>query len=154
MIKNLIEAYFIKITIKRSKWLLCCSSNPNKLHILSNLQELSNGIDIYSNRHENILLMGGLNVDAKDGNLLLFCKQCKLKLLKNHPTCSKNFKNPSGTDLLITNSGKSFEGTCTILKLKEKHKYLPPKVIQHSGYNYFDYAILVKVFINRQNTQI
>ena len=122
---------FIEVRIKGSKWLLCCSYNPNKLHISLHLQELSNEIDSYSNKYENKLLMGDLNIDVKGTNLLLFSNQYKLKSLNKHPTYSKNFNNPSGTDLLTTNSVKSFGSSCTATVLKEKYKSLPPKVMQH-----------------------
>ena len=50
--KNLKEPFFKKIRIKINKWLLCCSYNPNKLQILSQLQELSNRSDSYYNKYE------------------------------------------------------------------------------------------------------
>ena len=78
----------------------------------------------------------------------------QIKMLNKHPTCSNNFNNPSGTDLLITNSGKSFESTCPATVLKEKHKCKPPKVIQHRDYSNFEYAILVKIFVNKQSSLV
>ena len=63
-IKNQIEAFFVEIGIRNSICLLCCSYNPSKLQIASNIQEISNGIDAYCKKYENILLMGDFNVDV------------------------------------------------------------------------------------------
>ena len=57
---------------------------------------------------------GWFNVDVKEANLHLFCNQYKLKLLSKNLTCYKNFDNPSSIKLLLTNSGKSLESTCTV----------------------------------------
>ena len=114
IIKNQIEAFFVEIRIRNSIWLLCCSYNPNKLQIASHIQEISNGIDAYCRKYENILILGDFNVDVKKVSLHLFCNQYKLKLLNKDPTCYKNIDNPSCIDPLLTNSAKSFESTCTI----------------------------------------
>ena len=110
-------------------------------------------IDAYCNKYENMLIMGDFNVDVKEVSLHLFCNQYKLKSLNRDPTCYKNIGNPSRIDLLLTNSAKSFEITCTIetglsdfhklvvTVLNEKHERMPPKVIQHRDYKKFDYAI-------------
>ena len=142
----------MEIRIKNSIWLLCCSYNPNKLQVASHIQEISNGIDAYFNKYENILIMGHFNVDVKEVNLRLFCNQYKLKSLNKDPTCYKNIDNSSCIDLLLTNSAKSFESTCTIetglsdfhklvTVFNEKHKLVPPKVIQYRDYKRFSYAI-------------
>ena len=54
------------------------------------------------------------NADVKEVSLHLFCNQNTLKSLSKDPTCYKNIDNPSCIDLLLTNSVKSFESTCTI----------------------------------------
>ena len=143
IIKNQIEAFFVEIRIRNSIWLFYCSYNPSKLQIASHIQEISNGIDAYCNKYENILIIGDFNVDVKEVSLHLFCSQYKLKSLNKDPTCYKNIDNPSCIDLLLTNSAKSFESTCTIetglsdfhrlvvTTLNEKHKRMPPEVTQY-----------------------
>ena len=123
------------------------------LQIASHIQKISNGIDAYCKKYENILIIGDFNVDVKELSLHLFCHQCKLKSLNKDSTCYKNIDNPSFIDLLLTNSAKSFERTCTIETglsdfhklvvpvLNEKHERMPPKVIQCRNYKKFDYAI-------------
>ena len=97
--------------------------------------------------------MGDFNVDVKEVSSRLFRNQYKLKSLNKDPTCYKNIDNPSCIDLLLSNSAKSFESTCTIetglsdfhnlvvTVLNEKHERLPPKVMQYRNYKKFDYAI-------------
>ena len=94
--------------------------------------------------------MGDFNVDVKEVSLHLFYNQYKLKSLNKDPTCYKNIDNPSSIDLLLTNSAKSFESSCTIetgfsdfhklvvAVLNEKHERIPPKVIQYRDYEKFD----------------
>ena len=83
----------------------------------------------------------------------LFCNQNNLKSLNKDPSCYKNIDNPSHIDLLLTDLVKSFESACTIetgssnfhklvvTVLNEKHKRMPPKVIQYRDYKKIDYAI-------------
>ena len=143
----------MEIRIRNGIWLLCCSYNPNKLQIASYIQEISNGIDTYVHKYKNILIMGDFTVDVKDVSLQLFCNQYKLKSLNKDPICHKNSDNPSCTDLLLTNSAKSFKSSCTIetglsdfyklvaTVLNEKHGQMSPKVNQYRDYKKFDYAI-------------
>ena len=56
----------MEIRIRNSIWLLCCSYNPNKVQIASDIQEISNGTDTYCNKYENILTMGDFNVHVKE----------------------------------------------------------------------------------------
>ena len=100
--------------------------------------------------------MGDFNVDVKEVSLNLFCNRCKLKSLNKDPACYKNIDNPSSIDLLLTNSAKSFESSCSIgagfsdfhklvvTVLNEKHEWVPPKVLQYIDYKMFGYAIFNK----------
>ena len=113
----------MEIRTRNSIWLLYCSYNPDKLQIASYIQEISNGIDAYCSKYKNILTMGDFKVDVKEVSLHLFCNQYKLKSLNKDPTCYKNIDNPSCIDLLLTNSAKSHESTCTIeTGLSDFHK--------------------------------
>ena len=72
---------------------------------------MSNGVDAYCNKSENITIIGNFTVDVKEVSLHLLCNQYKLKSLNKDPTCYKNIDNSSCIDLLLTNSAKSFEST-------------------------------------------
>ena len=97
--------------------------------------------------------MGDFNADVKEVSLHLFCNQYKLKSLNKDPTCYQNIDNPFCIDLLIINSAKSFESTCTtenglsdfhklvVTVLNEKYERMPPKAIQYIDHKKFDYTI-------------
>ena len=123
------------------------------MHIVSHLQEKSNGTDACCNKYENISIMSNFNVVVKEVSLPLFCSQYKLKSLNKDPSCYKNIDNTSCIDLLLTNSAKSFESACTIetdlsdfhilafTVINEKHERMPPKIVQYRDYKMLDYAI-------------
>ena len=67
--------------------------------------------------------MDDFNVDVKEVSLHLFCNQNKLNSLNKDPNCYKNIDKPSCIDILLTNSAKSIESTCTIeTGLSDFHK--------------------------------
>ena len=74
---------------------------------------MSNGVDAYCNKSENITIIGNFTVDVKEVSLHLLCNQYKLKSLNKDPTCYKNIDNSSCIDLLLTNSAKSYSETST-----------------------------------------
>ena len=111
---NDIEAFFIEINMKGNKWLICCSYNPNRIFVSRYLDHIAKGIDTYSKKYEKILLMGDFNMELKEANMTIFCKQYKLKVLNEEPTSFKNYTNPSCIDLYLTNCPKSFQSTLTI----------------------------------------
>ena len=55
-----IEAVFIELNFWKKKWLLSCSYNPNKNKISNHLQRFRNSLDLYSEKYENIILIGDL----------------------------------------------------------------------------------------------
>lgn len=136
--KNLKEPFFKKIRIKINKWLLCCSYNPNKLQILSQLQELSNRSDSYYNKYEKSFFHGWFLWRGKGNKFALVAQSMQINI--------RNFKSPSCVDLLLTNSGKSLESYCTaktgpsdfhelvVIMIEEKHEYLPLTVIGFRDY--------------------
>ena len=147
---NDIEVFFIEINIKRHKWLICCSYNPNRIFVSGHLNHIAKGIDTYSKKYEKILLMGDFNIELKEANMTTFCNQYKLKILNEEPTCFKNFTSPSCIDLYLKNCPKSLRSTLTletglsdfhkliVTILKVKHEKVPPKFIHYRGYKNFD----------------
>ena len=109
-----IECLFIKINIRKKKWLFCCSYNPNKNNISKHLHCLSKGLDTYISQYDNIMLLGDLNVESSDPVLNDFCNVYNLFSLVKEPTCFKNPYNPSCIDLFLTNRPRSFQNTLTI----------------------------------------
>ena len=74
-----IETFFIEILLKSCKWLICCSHNPNRTNVATDLVEIGKALDTYSRIYENMLLIGYFNVQPDEANMKTFCNQCKLK---------------------------------------------------------------------------
>ena len=90
--------------LKKRKWLICCSYNPNKHNISKHIDTLSESIDLFSFNYENILLMGDFNAYLDNAVLKDFWNLYNLTSLINKANCYKNPNNPSCIDLLLTNS--------------------------------------------------
>ena len=54
------------------------------------LQRFKNSLDLFSAKYENIILIGGFNVNPEDSNMETFCGSYELKNLIKVPTCHKN----------------------------------------------------------------
>ena len=55
--RNNSEYFFIEINLRKKKWRLCCSYNPNK-NSISAYREL----DLHSSNYENFILLRNLNI--------------------------------------------------------------------------------------------
>ena len=138
-----IEALFIELNFRKRKWLPSCSYNPNKNNISNHLQRLRNSLDLYSAKYENIILIGDFNVSPEESHMETFCESYGLKNLIKVPTCYKNPQNPSGIDLILTNSPLSFQSSGVVeTGLSDFHKMnatvmkttfqkLDPKIIHY-----------------------
>ena len=140
---NDIEAFFVEINLKGNKWLICCLCNPNRTFV-SNLQDhIAKGINTYSKKYEQILLMGDFYAGFTEANMSAFCNEYKLKGLNKEPTYFQNNMNPSCMDFFLANYRTSFEITLTIetslsdfhklivTVLKISHDNVPSKIIQY-----------------------
>ena len=58
--------------------------------------------------------MGDFNTEPHDTYKEDFCLNYNLSNLIKEPTCFKNIENPSGIDLILTNSPKSFQHSMAI----------------------------------------
>ena len=92
----------------RKKWLICRCRNPHKNLINYNLQELTKGIQIYSNNYDDILLVGDFNAEVSETSFSSFCKLYEIKSIISQSTCYKNPTNPLCIDLFLTNSPNIF----------------------------------------------
>ena len=72
---------------------------------------MSKGLDTYFSQHDNIILLGDLNVESSDAVLKDFCNVYNLFSLVKEPTCFKNPYNPSCIDLFLTNRPRNFQNT-------------------------------------------
>ena len=136
-----VECLFVEINIRKKKWLLCCSYNPHKNNISNHLHHLNKGLDVYLKHYDNLLILGDLNSDLKDGCLNAFSNVNNLKSLNKEPICFKNPNNPSCIDLLLTNRSRYFQNTSTTeTGISEFHKLVVTmlKIIQYRNYKTFN----------------
>ena len=56
-----IEAFYVELTVRKNKWLLCCSYNPNKTFITKHLAEIGRNRDLFSSKYDNFILLGDFN---------------------------------------------------------------------------------------------
>ena len=121
--KMRIEGFFVEQKLKRKKWLLCCSYNPNFSQILFHLNELGKNLDTSTSKYDNIILLGDFNTEPTDAALSNFCEIYNFENLIKDKTCFKNPNQPSCIDLIITNRSKSFQNSMVIEKgLSDFHK--------------------------------
>ena len=99
----------MEINLRKQKWLIYSSYNPNKHNISKHIEALSKSIDLFSSDYENILLMGDFNAGLDNAVLKDFCNLYNLTSLINRAICYKNPNDPSCIDLLLTTSPKYFQ---------------------------------------------
>ena len=144
-----IEGFYVEINLRKQKWLICCSYNPNKHNISKHIEALSKSIDLFSSNYENVLLMGDFNAGLDNAVLKDFCNLYNLTNLINKATCYKNANNPSCIDLLLTNFPKYFQNSSVIetglsnfykmevTMMKTNFRKLEPKITNYRNYRYF-----------------
>ena len=144
-----IEGFYVEINLRKQKWLICCSYNPNKHNISKHIEALSKSIDLFSSDYENILLMGDFNAGLDNAVLKDFCNLFNLISLINKATCYKNPNNSSCIGLLLTNFPKNFQSLSVIetglsnfhkmviAAMKMNFRKLEPKIINYRNYRYF-----------------
>ena len=98
-----IEGFCIEINIRKKKWLLVCTYNPNKNLISNHLKEIGKNLDNYSSKYDNFILLEYLNSEPTESAVRDFCQICGCKNLIKVNTCFKNPEKPSCIDLIITN---------------------------------------------------
>ena len=86
-----IEGFYIEINLRKKKWLLCGSYNPNRDNIGNHLDSLSRNLALYSSSF----------FDTFDVTSLI-----------KELACYKNSDNPSCIDLILTNKPLSFQNSC------------------------------------------
>ena len=79
-----IESFYIEINIRKKKWLLVGTYNPNKKLISNHLKEIGKKLDIYSSKYDNleiysskydnIILLGDLNSEPTESAVKDFCE--------------------------------------------------------------------------------
>ena len=101
--------------MRSKKWLISCSYNPNVNSIQKHLSQISRGIDFYSTKYENFIVMGDFNIDISSlgvgfDKLSEFINLFDLTNLIKENTCITK-DHQSTIDLILTNRPLSFQKT-------------------------------------------
>ena len=161
------EGMFVKVTIKKQKWLICCSYNPHLNNINEHLEKLQISLDAIDIDYNNILVLGDLNCEIEKQPLVDFCEGLNLKAMINLPTCFKNPERPTCIDHMLTNKPNHFQKTAytittgisdyhkmTLIILNENFEKLPPKIITYRSYRTFNensFRMKLNLIINTEN---
>ena len=144
-----IESFFIEINIRKKKWLLVGTYNPNKNLISNHLKEIGKNLDNYSSKYDNFILLGDLNSEPTESAVKDFCEIYSCKNLIKDKTCFKNPLKPSCIDLIITNRPKSFQNSVTVetglsdfhkmtlTVMKVFYKKQKPNIVTYRNYKHF-----------------
>ena len=81
-----IEFLLVDNDLRKRKWLLNGSFNPNKSHISHHLECLNSLLGEHSKKHENFFFIGDFNVNTSDSSMKEFCSFNGHKNLINEPT--------------------------------------------------------------------
>ena len=103
-----IETLSVAVNLRKGKWFLNCSYNPNQNSISNHLECLNRLIDEHSSSFDNFIFIGDFNVSTNHNSMINFCDLNSLRNLINVPTCYKNFDNPTSIDLVLTNAQLTF----------------------------------------------
>ena len=140
-----VENIFIEKKLRSKKWLLSCSYNPNLTLLNNHIQNISKGLDFYSSKYGNFIVLGDFNADTSNTTISEFCAT-NLKILIKEPTCFKILENPTCIDLVLTNRLKCFQNSnvfetrlsdfhkLTFTVLKAYFQKQKPKVIKYRNY--------------------
>ena len=102
------EAFYVELTVRKNKWLLCCSYNPNKTFITKHLAEIGRNQDLFLSKHDNFILLKDFNSPPREQLIRDFCHVYNCQNIIKDKTCFKNPRNPSCVDLFITNRPKFY----------------------------------------------
>ena len=83
---NEIENIFIEINLRSKKWLISGSYNPKLSHIKNHLQEIGKGLDYYSSKYKNLIVLGDFNEEMWNPHMSEFCAFYDFTNLIKEPT--------------------------------------------------------------------
>ena len=109
LIKDKIDIFLISeakldISFPSGQFLIKGYSAPLRLDRLGNLLAdhlhcIGSGIDVYSSKYDNFVVLHFLNTEVSSSFMEQFCASYNLRSLIKEPTCFKSVDNPSCIDL-------------------------------------------------------
>ena len=145
-----IESICVEVNLRKRKWFINGSYNPNKIFLSNHLECLNCIIDEYRKRYQNFLFLGDFNASVSEKCLEEFCNLNGLTSLIKKPTCFKNPDKPTCIDLILTNQPSCFQHNkvfetglsdfhlLTVTEFKMSFQKLQPKIINYRDYKNFD----------------
>ena len=140
-----IEIFFVEINLRSRKWLLSCSYNRKTNLIADHLHCIGRGIDFFSSKYDNFIVLGDLNTEVSNSFMEQFCASYNLKRLIKNLHVSKVL-----IILILTNHLKCFQNSAvyetgisdfhklTFTALKTYFQKAKPRIIKYRGYKHFD----------------
>ena len=118
-----IEGFFVEINLRKKRWVLCCTYNPETSLISKHLNEIDKNLDLLLSKYDNFMFIGDLNAEPTEATVSDFYEIYNLKHLIKDKTCFKNPTKPTCIDLIITNRPKCFQDSVVIeTGLSDSHK--------------------------------
>ena len=99
-VQNSFKVFLLKS--RKKKWLLSCSCNPNRNNIINHMKDISTGLGQFRVTYNNLILIGDLNNETEEDNMLDFLNIYNLENLVKQKTCYKNPGKALCIDLILT----------------------------------------------------
>ena len=68
-----VEGLYVEVKLKKQKWLISCSYNPNKSRIRQHMEALAKNMDLYFSTYEKFIFLGDFNAGIEHLALKDFC---------------------------------------------------------------------------------
>ena len=142
-----VESISIELNSRKKKWLVNCSYNANNSNIYDHLRKSGKSLDTLLTNFGKVFLMEDFITEEVNIHIKDFCNVYRLKNLMKVPICFKNPDSPKTTDLMLTNSVRSFQNSCaletglsefhriTVTVLKSYLEKKQPKIISYRDSN-------------------
>ena len=146
---NDIEICATEIKLRTKKLLLLSIYRPPSQCPSYFFEEIEKGINFFSNKFENLIVMGDFNCEVGDSAIKAFMDTYTLVNLIKNPTCHKS-DSPPCIDLILTNCKSHFQNTTNVeTGLSDFHVMIlsilkgdfikrGPKIITYRDYKQFD----------------
>ena len=145
-----IESVCFEVNLRKTKWFINGSFNPNKSFLSNHVECLNRIIDEYSKLYQNLFFSGDFNASLSEKCLEEFYYLNGLTSLIKKPTYFKNPNKPTCINLILTNPPSCFQHNkvfetglsdfylLTVTGFKMSFQKLQPKIINYRDYKNFD----------------
>ena len=151
-----IETLLVEINLRKRKWLLNGSYNPNKSQTSHHLECLNSLLVEHSMKYENYVFIDHFKVNISDSSLKKFCSSNGIKNLIKKPTCYKNSEKLTCIDLILTNqptfqhstvfeTGLSDFNLLTVTEFKMSFQIYKPHIVTYRNCKNHDMPLDMKL---------